>query len=434
MRLTQALLRAVQQRPQACALICEERRTSYAQLQERVARLAGALRSLGVREGHTVALLGASSDRQVECHLAVSWTGAIACPLDARLGLADIVRHLTESESVAACLDEAFAPHTDALLDACPYLRALIFCGSGACPDGWIGMETLIERNEPMPPAETDEHAPGGVFYVPGARAGVELSQRNLCSTAIALMAEGPFREGCVALQGFPLADPLGAVTTACVLLAGGTLVLPAAAETRLDLDLVERHQITDWLLIPARLLALAEGGAPDVPPCPSLRHLLCPSAPDQACPLPAALRAFPGSSAFLLYGPAEASGFATLLKLSEDAPAPLPLQALGRGGPHVQLSIVDGDGRELPAGAVGELRLRGDNVMLGYCRRPELSAVALRDGWLHTGEFGHLDENGGLHHCGRPSAIQTDHPAGTAVPAGVVPPADAFAIHQTRL
>jgi len=441
MRLSQALLRAVQQRPQAWATICDGRRRTYAQLQERVARLASALRGIGLCEGNTVALLGAQSDDQFVCHLAVAWAGAVACPLDADLALPELLAYLAASESVAACLDERYATHTDALLDACPYLRILIFCGRGAVPAGWLDMEALIQRHEPMPPPDGDDAAPCTLFPAAGARSAAALSHRSLCSAAMALRAEGPFREGCVVLQGFALSDPLGMVTGVCTLLAGGTQILAVASATGPEMLPAGHQDITDWLLPPAMLTALAQDGNPGALASPSLKHLVSRMNPDAPEATPPSLPALPGCTAYLLYGPPEAAGFATLLELPLDRPALLTPHVLGRSGSHVQLAIVDADGQELPAGAFGELRLSGDGVMPGYFRPPEAGAGVLRDGWLHTGEFGCLDDRGRLHHCGgaalsgTPAAgLAAVQPAGAPLPAIVVPAATPFVKQQPRL
>ena len=73
----------------------------------------------------------------------------------------------------------------------------------------------------------------------------------------------------------------------------------------------------------------------------------------------------------------------------------PALLRAAGRAAPHVEVRIVDPDGHEVPRGEVGEVVVRGDNVMLGYWNRPDDTAAAVRDGWMHTGDGGRMDENG---------------------------------------
>jgi acyl-CoA synthetase (AMP-forming)/AMP-acid ligase II len=73
----------------------------------------------------------------------------------------------------------------------------------------------------------------------------------------------------------------------------------------------------------------------------------------------------------------------------------PVLCRAAGRAAPHVEVRIVDPNGNEVPRGEVGEITARGDNMMLGYWNRPDDTAAAIRDGWMHTGDGGRMDENG---------------------------------------
>ena len=89
-----------------------------------------------------------------------------------------------------------------------------------------------------------------------------------------------------------------------------------------------------------------------------------------------------------------ELSPVATLL-LDEDHADPVLRRSAGRAAPHAEVKIVDPDGNEVPRGTVGEIAVAGDHVMLGYWNKPEETAAAVRDGWMHTGDGGYMDENG---------------------------------------
>jgi acyl-CoA synthetase (AMP-forming)/AMP-acid ligase II len=91
-----------------------------------------------------------------------------------------------------------------------------------------------------------------------------------------------------------------------------------------------------------------------------------------------------------------ELAPVATLLTPA-DHDDPTLRRSAGRAAPHTEVRIVDPDGQEVPRGDVGEVIVRGDNVMLGYWNRPEDTAEAVRDGWMHTGDGGRLDEHGYL-------------------------------------
>jgi long-chain acyl-CoA synthetase len=196
-----------------------------------------------------------------------------------------------------------------------------------------------------------------------------------------------------VALDRFALLLPMfhSFMLTVCILLPltiGGSIVLVRSLHPPKNIILeIIRHQATILPAIPQLFRALA--GAP-VPPELSLR--ICISG---AAPLPLdTLRAFNEKYPCRLvegYGLSEASPVVSLN----------PLRGVQKAGsigvpiPGVEISVRDEAGRELPRGHVGEICVRGGNVMVGYWNQPEESARALRDGWLYTGDIGRLDEDG---------------------------------------
>jgi acyl-CoA synthetase (AMP-forming)/AMP-acid ligase II len=106
------------------------------------------------------------------------------------------------------------------------------------------------------------------------------------------------------------------------------------------------------------------------------------------------ARKMFPGAGFVQAYGMTELAPVATLL-LPDDHERPELAGSAGRAAPHAQVRIVDGDDREVPRGTAGEIAVRGDHVMRGYWRRPDDTSAAVRDGWMHTGDIGHMDEYG---------------------------------------
>jgi acyl-CoA synthetase (AMP-forming)/AMP-acid ligase II len=106
------------------------------------------------------------------------------------------------------------------------------------------------------------------------------------------------------------------------------------------------------------------------------------------------ARKVFPAAGFVQAYGMTELSPIATMLS-PEDHDDPSLRRAAGRGASHVLVKIVDPSGDEVPSGTVGEVVVKGDNVMLGYWNKPEETAAAIRDGWMHTGDGGSMDERG---------------------------------------
>jgi acyl-CoA synthetase (AMP-forming)/AMP-acid ligase II len=125
-----------------------------------------------------------------------------------------------------------------------------------------------------------------------------------------------------------------------------------------------------------------------------SLRHLVYGASPISEALLDRAAKRLPTTEFTQAYGMTELAPVATLLSPEAHHNARLRRSA-GQAAPHVEVMIVDEQDREVPRGAVGEIVVRGDNVMLGYWNRPEETAKALRGGWMHTGDGGYMDDNG---------------------------------------
>ncbi|WP_280498796.1 AMP-binding protein, partial [Nocardia cyriacigeorgica] len=125
-----------------------------------------------------------------------------------------------------------------------------------------------------------------------------------------------------------------------------------------------------------------------------SVRHLIYGASPIAEAVLERAMAMFPDAGFTQAYGMTELSPIATLLSPADHLRPELRRSA-GRAAPHVEVKVVDETGAEVPRGAVGEVVARGDNVMLGYWNKPEATAEAIRDGWMHTGDGGRMDEQG---------------------------------------
>ncbi|AXQ31088.1 long-chain-fatty-acid--CoA ligase [Solimonas sp. K1W22B-7] len=401
MQFTQGLHRALQQRPDTIATICGERKTSFRQLQDRVARLAGALRKLGVRDGDRVAMLGFNSDHYLAYYLAVPWAGAVVNPVNFRWSLDEIIYSLNDSESVAIFLDDSFAKHADALLDGCPFLRFVIFCGDGQCPDDLLDLETLIAGAEPIADSGVGDDETFGVFYTggtTGAPKGVLLSHRNISSAALALMAEGPFPDGSIGLHAAPMFHLADMMMSTCLLLRGGTHVMLPGFRPDIALDIISKHRISELLLVPAMLQALVD--YPDIGrhDLSAVKHLLYGASPASEALLDRAMKAIPGAGFFQVYGMTELAATATTLPPSQhgvEGRIAGRLRSAGRAFCHLQVRVVDTEDVELPRGQVGEIVVRGPNVMQGYLNKPEATEAALRGGWMHTGDMGYMDDEG---------------------------------------
>ncbi|GAA3551672.1 hypothetical protein GCM10022222_39050 [Amycolatopsis ultiminotia] len=263
MYLTQGLHRAVQQRPDQVMSICGGRRRTHREVADRVSRLAGALRGLGVRDGDRVAMLALNSDRYSEYLLAVPWAGAVFCPVNTRWSVAEIAYSLDDCEARVLLVDEAFAPMLPALREACPALATVIYAGDGPTPAGTVDYEELIAVAEPIEDARRGGDELAGIFYTGGTTGlpkGVMLSHANLGTSWYGAAASGHlFGPSSVTLHCAPMFHIAGFAAWGMTLQAGGTHVLLPAFRPDDVLGAVAEHCVTDVLLVPTMIQMLVE-------------------------------------------------------------------------------------------------------------------------------------------------------------------------------
>lgn len=403
MRITQGLHRSLQMNPDAVATVHGERVRSFSELADRVANFAGALRALGVQKGDSVAMLSLNSDRYLEYYLACAWLGAVVNPVNFRWSVAEINYSLNDASSVALIVDDEFVSYVDAIREGCPAVRDIIFAGDGTVPQGLLHYEALISDATPIP----DQGAGGddlfGIFYTGGTTGkpkGVMLSHQNICSSGLALLAEGAFAEGCVALHVAPMFHLADMMVTACVLIRGGRHVFAAAFRPDLVLSTVQANGVTDLLLVPAMLQALVDSPAMAENDVSSVLRIMYGASTISEAVLDRAMNRFPGVAFTQVYGMTEMSAVMTVLSPSmhsAEGRVHEKLRSGGRCAYHVEMRILNEKDEELPRNEVGEVAFRGPNMMKGYLNQEEATREALRGGWMHTGDGGYLDEDGYL-------------------------------------
>ncbi|MGO4617481.1 long-chain fatty acid--CoA ligase [Nocardia sp. 2YAB30] len=397
MYLTQGLHSAVQQNPDGVMLIYGDRTKTFREVGDRVARLAGALRTLGVAAGDRVAILGLNSDRYGEYLLAVPWANAVLNPVNIRWSVAEIVYSLADSQTSVLLIDDAFAPILPALKQGYPALKTVIHYGDGPTPDGTLSYEELISTNDPIEDARRGGDELAGLYYTGGTTGfpkGVMLSHANLISSTLGAIASGylpkPGARWLHAAPMFHLADLAG--WTEQVILGGTHIIIPSFEPVAV-LTAISAHKATDTLLVPVMIQLVVDHPARTEHDLTSMEHVLYGASPISEAVLERAMKAFPGAGFTQCYGMTELAPVATLLG-PEDHEKGM-LRSAGRAAPHVEVRIVDDLGNEVPRGTVGEIIASGANVMLGYWNRPDDTAAAIRDGWMHTGDGGYMDENG---------------------------------------
>jgi acyl-CoA synthetase (AMP-forming)/AMP-acid ligase II len=398
MYLTQSLHRSLQQNPDRPATICRDRVRTVAESADRIARLAGALSALGVQRGDRVGILALNSDRYHEYFYACAWIGAAVNPVNIRWSPAEIAYSLRESDTRVLLVDDAFAPVISALREQFPGLATVIYCGDGEPPINTLDYETLIAEHLPVEDIRAGGDELAGVFYTGGTTGhpkGVMLSHNNLLASALGGLATGQFLSpGGRLMHAAPMFHlaAIGSWVSGC--LVGSTNVIVPMFTPAAVMAAISEHEVTDTLLVPTMIQMLVDDPNVGDSDLSSLAKLIYGASPISESLLERARKVFPSAGFIQGYGMTEMSPMVALLT-PEDHDDPLLRRAAGRPAPNVEVRIVDPDDNEVPRGEVGEVVARGDNVMLGYWNRPQDTAAAVRDGWMHTGDGGWMDRNG---------------------------------------
>jgi long-chain acyl-CoA synthetase len=382
------LRRAVQVAPEVVAARCGDTEVTYAQTWERTRRLLGALRGLGVGEGDRVAVVGRNCHRYLELYQAVPGGGMVLVPLNQRHTASELAYALEDSGSrvlFAADGIDLPADVVDTVIDLEDGYEALLAAAPAADFPGDVEADTMA-----------------GLFYTggtTGAAKGVILTHRNLTANAFHFQAQCAFRPDTSWLVAAPLFHAAGSIAVLATVWHGGCQVMLPVFDAGVALDLIEARRVTATLLVPTMLAALADEQLARPRDVSSLALLSHGGAPVATATLRRAHEAFPEAELMHLYGTTETAPIATVMAHEEvllDAPQ---ARSCGQPAVGVRVRVLDEDGEGAAApGVVGEVVIRGENVMAGYWNKPEATAAALAGGWYRTGDLGYMDERSYLY------------------------------------
>lgn len=397
------LLPAVAQYGDAEAVIDGHYRASWNQHLDRLSRLCHVLAGpLAVSSGDRFAVLALNGHAYLELWHAAFMGAGIINPLNLRLAPAELAYIIEDSGTEVIFVDATFAPLVAAArakMDRDP-LRQVVLIGRGDVPHDVpydVSYETLLEAAEPqLPPEPEEEHAvvlmyTGGTTGLPK---GVLIEHRaeilNIYHIIMSIKGLAP-ETSLVQTPMFHAASMygiLGAVTT------GARTVIIPMFEPEGVMQLIEQHQVTDTVMVPT-MIGLCLASAHYRPErLASLQLLIYGASPMPAATLAQLQSDLPQLSLVQGYGMTEGCSMATVLQAEDHIPGSPRLASVGKPLLGLQLSIQDDNGNELPQGAIGEVCLRGGNLMREYWNKPEASAEALRGGWYHSGDAGYIDQD----------------------------------------
>jgi acyl-CoA synthetase (AMP-forming)/AMP-acid ligase II len=375
------------------------RRVSFGELDARVRKLANALAARGLAKGDRVAVLAKNSIEYFEIYFACARAGFVAQPLNWRLGVAELERILRDGEPSAIVTSADFRAEREALRRR---LDPRLWAELGAASDG--SFDDLVRSGadtEPAASGHTGGSDPTLILYT-GGTTGISKGALHSHETLFMGMLNQTVAERIVPSDVYMLTGQMFHIPVALAMnyMAHGCPVVLVNFDATQALELIQAERVSALLGITTMLnwmMAAPGFGSYDLS---SLRNIQYGGGPMPATVVKAALDAFPCT---LIQGYGQTEGMTmTFLSQEDHARAvrgdhPERLSSCGRQGFVTEISLQDEQGRPIPrdGGTPGEICVRSAANMLGYWRKPELTAETFRNGWMRTGDVATWDAEG---------------------------------------
>jgi acyl-CoA synthetase (AMP-forming)/AMP-acid ligase II len=383
-------------------LAFEGHRFSHKEFAARVYQLANALLARGVRPRERIAVLARNSNEVLEVFGAGEVTGFIIANLNHRLSVREIGDICADAQPSVMVFEPDFADAALAAVAKLPSIRNLI-CINGAI-GGAENYETILQSapdTEPSVHAAADDVA--HLIYTSGSTGrpkGVMFQHKAMLDGALKITLEGGAMEPTKGLIVMPLFHIGARVQSLAFLLLGGTVVLHRNFDPEAVLATIRDERITATHLAPVMIQRILEVKNRESFDTSSLHCVRYASAPMPVPLLRRAIESF-GPIFSQVYGMTECLGVTTLKpfehKLHGSQHEMRRLSSAGQASLGVDLRIVLDDGSDAGSGDIGEILIRSDATMLGYWNNSIATIEAKRDGWLHTGDIGLIDDDGFL-------------------------------------
>jgi acyl-CoA synthetase (AMP-forming)/AMP-acid ligase II len=406
MNVGKLLTKSAQTYPDKLAIAHGAKRLNYAQFNARSNRMANALYKLGLKQGDNVALLQYNYPEMLESMFACFKAGCGAVPINWRLHPKEFAFIMDHSEAKAAVLSPEFNEAILEVRDRIPNVRSLITLGHAE--GELLDYEALLSR-ESNYFEDTVVHPDdlAWLFYTSGTTGlpkGAMLTHRNLLAMTMNFYADicPGFGPDDVILHAAPLSHGSGCYALPNVGKGAANIILESKSfDPELIFKTIQEYRVTNMFAAPTMIKLMVDSPAVDQYDHSSLKSLNYGGAPMLVEDLKQAMSKL-GPCLVQLFGQAESPMTITYLPhqdhVKEGSPEQMKrLSSAGMPRTDVEVKIFDSDENELPPGETGEIVTRSDLVMKGYWRNPEATADTIKNGWLHTGDMGYLDDGGYL-------------------------------------
>ena len=397
------LSHGAERHPENVAVVFRDVSLTYRELDALTNRFTRALSRLGVGRGDRVCLLTTNCPEYIIAFYAIARVGAVASPMNPSYREREVEYQLNDTEAVAVVVHADLVPLVEAVRARTRHLRHVVAIGSGPSPAPTVrSFAELIADESPGPPARLEIHEDELVALpyssgTTGLPKGVMISHKNLVTNNIQFVACIGMRESDRLMMFLPFYHIYGTMLMGAAVHTGATCVLMERFEPVECMQLMERHRVTLFFVVPPVILMLSNW--PDLAKydLSSLRLTMVGAAP-VAPELSRRFRQLTGVPVLQGYGMTEASPLTHVNPVHDERLNVVDSAGLvAHDTQHRVVDIETGE-RVLGPGEIGEICIRGPQIMQGYWKAPEATAAALREGWYYSGDIGCVDERGYLY------------------------------------
>ncbi len=373
------------------------RRFSYTQFEQAATRAARLMQSHGVAKGDVVSLLMSNSAEYIIAYFACWQLGALAGPVNSLLKEEEISFVMNNSAAKTILIHSEFLPRLENIRNDLPQLKSTILFDDEAQATldfaNWSSTNLSLSDSS-LPDINLDDEAI--IIYTSGTTGkpkGCLLTHGNLIANARQISEWLQFTKDDRLLSIMPLFHMNAvSITTMSALYAGGSTVVSPKFSASRFWQIVSDYEITSFGSVAtmlSMLLSTYPNGVPAGLKTDQLRFAMCGSAPVPA----EVMQRFEETFDCLVvegYGLSESTCRSTFNPPDKRRRAGSCGVAIGN-----EMRVVDEEDNEVPDGELGEIVMRGENILKGYYRNEEATAIAFRNGWFHTGDIGYRDRDG---------------------------------------
>ncbi len=395
-------------RPDGVAFLSGNNRSTFQQLDLNSSQVGNGLTAAGVKPGSRVAILGKDTVAHYEILFGCAKIKAVLVDLNWRLAPPEILFILNDSETEVLFVAQEFFPVVDSLVSQLATVQKIVAL-DGAHPnwDSYEDWKTASPTTQPACEYSADDVAVQ--MYSSGTTGrpkGVQLANYSFFRLMQGMQAAGdewmalnPADILLLSLPQFHIGGLWWAIQGYAV---GATGVIVDTFVAWQALQLIERHQITKAVLVPAMIQLMLEEPNCAQTVLSSVKGIVYGGSPISPTLLRKAMQTF-ACEFFQIYGLTETGNMAVCLRPADHFPIDSPrLKAAGHPLPGVEIKIVDGQGRTLPPMRSGEICIKSPSNMLGYWKNESATAQTLVGSWVHTGDVGYKDQDGYVYVCDR--------------------------------